>query len=99
MVFKPQTFHEIPPQVEIDDPTDAVLEADVAAALGRAGLVDASRVIVTTTGAVVTLSPDFAACYVAREAEDGRWEWAISHDRETVVECALQLIARMEPLS
>ena len=55
MVFKPQTFHEIPPQVEIDDPTDAVLEADVAAALGRAGLVDASRVIVTTTGAVVTL--------------------------------------------
>ena len=55
MVFKPQTFHEIPPQVEIDDPTDAVLEADVAAALGRAGLVDASRVIVTTMGAVVTL--------------------------------------------
>ena len=26
------------------------------------------------------------------------WEWAISYDRETVVECALQLIARMEPL-
>ena len=51
------------------------------------------------TGAVVTLSPDFAACYVAREEHDGRWEWAISHDRETVVECALQLIARMEPLS
>jgi len=50
------------------------------------------------TGAVVTLSPDFAACYVAREEDGGRWEWAISHDRETVVECALQLIARMEPL-
>ena len=31
--------------------------------------------------------------------EDGeRWEWAISYDRETVVECALQLMARMEPL-
>ena len=50
------------------------------------------------TGTVVTLAPDFAACYVAREAGD-RWEWAISYDRETVVECALQLIARMEPLT
>ena len=55
MVFKPQTFHEVPPQIEIDAPTDAVLEAVVAAALGRAGLVDASRVSVTTTGAIVTL--------------------------------------------
>jgi len=55
MVFKPQTFHEIPPQVEIDNPTDASLEADVAEALGRAGLVDASRVGVTATGAVITL--------------------------------------------
>ena len=50
------------------------------------------------TGTVVTLAPDFAACYVAREETDGRWEWAVSYDRETVVECALQLIARMEPL-
>ncbi|HZB76282.1 MAG TPA: EAL domain-containing protein [Solirubrobacteraceae bacterium] len=50
------------------------------------------------TGTVVTLAPDFAACYVARETGDC-WEWAISYDRETVVECALQLIARMEPLS
>ena len=50
------------------------------------------------TGTVVTLAPDFAACYVAREAGEG-WEWAISYDRETVVECALQLIARMEPLA
>lgn len=55
MVFKPQTFHEIPPQAEIDHPTDAALEADVAAALGRAGLVDASRVSVTASGAIVTL--------------------------------------------
>ena len=46
----------------------------------------------------MTLAPDFAACYVARETGDC-WEWAISYDRETVVECALQLIARMEPLS
>jgi len=50
------------------------------------------------TGTVVTLAPDFAACYVAREETDGRWEWAVSYDRETVVECALQLIARMKPL-
>ena len=55
MVFKPQTFHEIPPQVEMDNPTDARLEAAVAEALGRAGLVDATRVSVTTSGAVVTL--------------------------------------------
>jgi hyperosmotically inducible periplasmic protein len=55
MVFKPQTFHEVPPQAEIDDPTDAALEATVAAALGRAGLVDANRVSVTTKGAAVTL--------------------------------------------
>ena len=48
-------------------------------------------------GTVVALAPDFAACYVTRE--DGElWQWAISYDRETVVECALQLIARMEPL-
>ena len=55
MVFKPQTFHEVPPQVEMDNPTDATLEADVAEALGRAGLIDASRVGVTAAGAVVTL--------------------------------------------
>jgi osmotically-inducible protein OsmY len=56
MVFKPQTFHENPPQAEMDNPTDAVLEADVAEALARAGVVDASRVSVTMTGAVVTLN-------------------------------------------
>jgi hypothetical protein len=48
-------------------------------------------------GTVVALAPDFAACYVTREI-DGLWEWAISYDRETVVECALQLLARMKPL-
>ena len=55
MVFKPQTFHEVPPQVQIDNPTDAVLEADVAEALGRAGLVDASRISVTVKGVAATL--------------------------------------------
>ena len=55
MIFKPQTFHETPPQAERDDPTDAMLEASVAEALGRAGLVDASRVSVITKGAIVIL--------------------------------------------
>ena len=55
MVFKPQTFHELPPQAELDDPTDATLESDVAEALGRAGLVDATRVSVTAKGGTITL--------------------------------------------
>lgn len=55
MVFKPQTFHEVPPEAELDNPTDAMLEADVAGALGRAGLVDATRIAVITKGAVVIL--------------------------------------------
>ena len=55
MDFKPQTFHEVPPQAELDDPTDATLEADVAEALARAGQVDASRVSVTARGGTVTL--------------------------------------------
>ena len=55
MVFKPQTFHEVTPQAELDDPTGATLEADVAETLGRSGVVDASRVSVTARGAVVTL--------------------------------------------
>lgn len=56
MVFKPQTFHETPPQVEIDDPTAAALEARVAEALARAGAVDASAVEVTAADGVVTLT-------------------------------------------
>lgn len=55
MVFKPQTFHEIPPQAEMDDPTSSLLEADVAAALARAGTIDASRVEVTAADGTVTL--------------------------------------------
>ncbi|MDB5555141.1 MAG: hypothetical protein JWL86_5125 [Rhizobium sp.] len=56
MVFKPQTFHEVPPQVEIDNPTQAELEARVAEALARAGSADASQVDVTVEGSVVTLT-------------------------------------------
>lgn len=55
MVFKPQTFHEIPPQAELDDPTAALVEADVAEALSRAGTLDASRVTVTMRDGVITL--------------------------------------------
>ena len=55
MVFKPQTFHEMPPQTEVDDPTEADLEARVAEALARAGTADASQVDVTVTGRTVLL--------------------------------------------
>jgi osmotically-inducible protein OsmY len=55
MIFKPQTFHQIPPQIELDNTADAQLEVAVADALGRAGLVDATRVSVTTRDAVVIL--------------------------------------------
>jgi hypothetical protein len=56
MVFKPQTFHEVPPQTEIDNPTQAGLEARVAEALARTGAADASQVEVTLEGSVVTLT-------------------------------------------
>jgi EAL domain-containing protein (putative c-di-GMP-specific phosphodiesterase class I) len=50
------------------------------------------------TGTLVALAPDFAACYVVREAEGDEWEFAVTYDRDTVVECALPLMARMKPL-
>ena len=56
MVFKPQTFHDAPPQAEIDNPTEAALEAHVAEALARAGTADASQVDVTVRGSVATLT-------------------------------------------
>lgn len=55
MVFKPQTFHDIPPQSEIDDPTSSHVEADVAEALARTGALDASRVEVTAANGAITL--------------------------------------------
>jgi hypothetical protein len=36
---------------------------------------------------------------VARETGPGEWSFATTYDRDTVVECALSLIARMEPLA
>lgn len=56
MVFKPQTFHEVLPQSELDDPTDAHLEAEVAGHLARAAQIDATRVTVTARGDTITLS-------------------------------------------
>lgn len=55
MVFKPQQFHDRPPQSEIQDPTQADLEARVAEALARAASVDASQVAVTVFEGAVTL--------------------------------------------
>ncbi len=51
------------------------------------------------TGTLVVLSPDFAAAFVVREQPDGDWGFAVTYDRDTVVECALPLMARMEPVS
>jgi hypothetical protein len=48
----------------------------------------------------VALAPDFAACFVVRRMPgDDEWEFAVTYDRDTVVECALPLMARMEPLA
>ena len=51
------------------------------------------------TGTLVALAPDFAACFVVREPTADEWEFAVTYDRDTVVECALPLMARMEPLA
>jgi EAL domain-containing protein (putative c-di-GMP-specific phosphodiesterase class I) len=51
------------------------------------------------SGTLVALAPDFAACFVARETGPDEWSFAVTYDRDTVVECALPLMARMEPLA
>jgi EAL domain-containing protein (putative c-di-GMP-specific phosphodiesterase class I) len=50
------------------------------------------------TSTLVALAPDFAACYVVRETGPDEWSFAVTYDRDTVVQCALPLMARMEPL-
>lgn len=55
MVFKPQTFHENAPTVATEYPTEAALEAQVAAALAEAGGLDAADIAATTSGGTVTL--------------------------------------------
>ena len=63
----------------------------------RSGRLSADDVL-RGTGTLVALAPDFAACFVVRETGVDEWSFAITYDRDTVVECALPLIARMEPL-
>jgi EAL domain-containing protein (putative c-di-GMP-specific phosphodiesterase class I) len=47
----------------------------------------------------VALGPGYGACFVAKQEDDGSWRFATSYDRETVVECAVVLMARMPSLS
>jgi EAL domain-containing protein (putative c-di-GMP-specific phosphodiesterase class I) len=47
----------------------------------------------------VALGPGYGACFVARQEDDGEWRFATSYDRETVVECAVVLMARMPSLA
>ena len=47
----------------------------------------------------VALGPGYGACFVARLEDDGEWRFATSYDRETVVECAVVLMARMPSLN
>ncbi|PWE53986.1 BON domain-containing protein [Metarhizobium album] len=56
MVFKPATFHELPPTIEVENPTQAMLETAVADALGSDSALDATGVSVVARGATITLS-------------------------------------------
>ena len=47
----------------------------------------------------VALGPGYGACFVARRDDDGSWRFATSYDHETVVECAVVLMARMPSLA
>jgi hypothetical protein len=47
----------------------------------------------------VALGPGYGACFVASRDGDGDWRFATSYDRETVVECAVVLMARMPSLA
>jgi EAL domain-containing protein (putative c-di-GMP-specific phosphodiesterase class I) len=51
------------------------------------------------TWTVTALGPGLAACFVARETDDGRYELATSYDRDLVVESALLIMARLRPLA
>jgi len=51
------------------------------------------------TATFVALAPGFAACLVMRPRGADEWEFTVTYDRDTVVECALPLMARMDPLA
>jgi EAL domain-containing protein (putative c-di-GMP-specific phosphodiesterase class I) len=50
------------------------------------------------TATLIALGPDFSACFVAAQTGPDEWAFATTYDRDTVVECALPLMARMQPL-
>lgn len=56
MVFKHQQFYETPPEIEVEFPGRAVLEAAVSDALASSGGIDASDVSVTASGSTITLA-------------------------------------------
>jgi EAL domain-containing protein (putative c-di-GMP-specific phosphodiesterase class I) len=47
----------------------------------------------------VALGPGYGACFVATRHDGGTWRFATSYDHETVVECAVVLMARMPSLA
>lgn len=55
MVFKHQQFYEAPPEIEVEFPARAALEAAVADALASSGGIDASDVMGTASGSTITL--------------------------------------------
>jgi EAL domain-containing protein (putative c-di-GMP-specific phosphodiesterase class I) len=63
-------------------------------ALGFVGVLEPGTLEDTWTE--VALGPGFGACFVARRDGDD-WLFATSYDRELVVECALLLMARLQP--
>jgi EAL domain-containing protein (putative c-di-GMP-specific phosphodiesterase class I) len=50
------------------------------------------------TWTVAALGPNCNACFVAAEREDGDYDFAISYDRDLVVESAMLMMARVAPL-
>lgn len=56
MVFKHQQFYDAPPEIEIEFPPSATLEAAVSDALASSGGIDASDVTVTANGSTITLA-------------------------------------------
>jgi EAL domain-containing protein (putative c-di-GMP-specific phosphodiesterase class I) len=75
--------------------------AETEAAKGvRGGALDPADPL-RDTWTEVALGPGYGACFVARRDDDGDGDWlfATSYDRETVVECAVLLMARMPALA
>jgi EAL domain-containing protein (putative c-di-GMP-specific phosphodiesterase class I) len=50
------------------------------------------------TWTIAALGPNCNSCFVAAEREDGDFDFAISYDRDLVVESAMLMMARVAPL-